>query len=48
MFNDITDEDWNEMLGTNLNSAFFAIQEYNETRNGELAILQAESRQNAS
>ena len=27
MFNDITDEDWNEMLGTNLNSAFFAIQE---------------------
>ena len=28
--------------------AFFAIQEYNETRNGELAILQAESRRNAS
>lgn len=27
MFNDITDEDWNEMLGTNLNSAFFTIQE---------------------
>ena len=27
MFNDITDDDWNEMLGTNLNSAFFAIQE---------------------
>ena len=25
MFNDITDEDWNEMLGTNLNSAFFTI-----------------------
>ncbi len=27
MFNDITDEDWNEMLSTNLNSAFFTIQE---------------------
>ena len=27
MFNDITDEDWNEMLNTNLNSAFFTIQE---------------------
>ena len=27
MFNDITDEEWNEMLGTNLNSAFFTIQE---------------------
>ena len=27
MLNDITDDDWNEMLGTNLNSAFFAIQE---------------------
>ncbi|MDO5555936.1 MAG: 3-oxoacyl-ACP reductase FabG [Clostridia bacterium] len=27
MFNDITDKDWNEMLGTNLNSAFYAIQE---------------------
>lgn len=27
MFNDITDEDWNEMISTNLNSAFFTIQE---------------------
>ena len=27
MFNDITDEDWNEMLGTNLNSVFYCIQE---------------------
>lgn len=27
MFNDITDDDWNEMLGTNLNSAFYCIQE---------------------
>ena len=27
MFNDITDEDWNDMLGTNLNAAFFTIQE---------------------
>ena len=27
MFNDITDEDWNEMLGTNLNSVFYTIQE---------------------
>lgn len=27
MFNDITDEDWNEMLSTNLNSVFFTIQE---------------------
>ena len=27
MFNDITDEDWNEMIGTNLNSAFYTIQE---------------------
>ena len=27
MFNDITDEDWNEMMATNLNSAFFCIQE---------------------
>lgn len=27
MFNDITDEDWNEMLGTNLNSAFYCTQE---------------------
>lgn len=27
MFNDITDEDWNEMIGTNLNSAFYCIQE---------------------
>ena len=28
--------------------AFFTIQEYNKTRNGELAVLQAESRRNAS
>lgn len=27
MFNDITDEDWNEMLSTNLNSVFYSIQE---------------------
>jgi len=27
MFNDITDEDWNEMIGTNLNSAFYTTQE---------------------
>ena len=27
MFNDITDEDWNEMLNTNLNSVFYATQE---------------------
>ncbi len=27
MFNDITDEDWNEMISTNLNSAFYTIQE---------------------
>ncbi len=27
MFNDITDEDWNEMIGTNLNSVFYCIQE---------------------
>ena len=27
MFNDITGEDWNEMLSTNLNSVFFTIQE---------------------
>lgn len=27
MFNDITDEDWNEMLNTNLNSVFYCIQE---------------------
>lgn len=27
MFNDITDEDWEEMLGTNLNSAFYCTQE---------------------
>ena len=27
MFNDITDEDWNEVLGTNLNSAFYCSQE---------------------
>ena len=27
MFNDITDEDWNEILGTNLNSVFYTIQE---------------------
>ena len=27
MFNDITDEDWNEMIDTNLSSAFFCIQE---------------------
>lgn len=27
MFNDITDEDWNEMISTNLNSAFYCIQE---------------------
>ena len=27
MFNDITDEDWNEMINTNLNSVFYTIQE---------------------
>ena len=27
MFNDITDEDWNEMINTNLNSAFYCTQE---------------------
>jgi len=27
MFNDITDEDWNEMIDTNLNSAFYTTQE---------------------
>ena len=27
MFNDITDNDWNEMLGTNLNSVFYTTQE---------------------
>ena len=27
MFNDITDSDWNEMLGTNLNSVFYTTQE---------------------
>ena len=27
MFNDITDEDWNEMITTNLNSSFYCIQE---------------------
>ena len=27
MFNDITDKDWNEMLSTNLNSAFYCTQE---------------------
>lgn len=27
MFNDITDDDWNEMIGTNLNSVFYCIQE---------------------
>lgn len=27
MFNDITDEDWSEMINTNLNSAFFTTQE---------------------
>lgn len=27
MFNDITDEDWNEMIATNLNSAFYCTQE---------------------
>ena len=27
MFNDITDEDWNEMLNVNLNSAFYCSQE---------------------
>lgn len=27
MFNDITDEDWNEMINTNLNSVFFTTQE---------------------
>lgn len=26
MFNDITDSDWNEMISTNLNSAFYTIQ----------------------
>jgi len=34
MFNDITDDDWNEMLGTNLNSAFFAIQEVLHNKSG--------------
>ena len=27
IFNDITDSDWNEMIGTNLNSVFYTIQE---------------------
>ena len=27
MFNDITDDDWNEMISTNLNSVFYTIQE---------------------
>ena len=27
MFNDIKDEDWNEMISTNLNSAFYCTQE---------------------
>ena len=27
MFNDITDEDWNEMIDTNLNSVFYCTQE---------------------
>lgn len=27
MFNDITDENWNEMINTNLNSAFYTTQE---------------------
>ena len=27
MFNDITDEDWNEMISTNLNSVFYTTQE---------------------
>lgn len=27
MFNDITDEDWNEMINTNLNSVFYCTQE---------------------
>ena len=27
MFNDITDEDWNEIIGTNLTSAFYTVQE---------------------
>ena len=27
MFNDITDEDWDEMIGTNLNSVFYTTQE---------------------
>lgn len=27
MFNDITDNDWKEMIGTNLSSAFYTIQE---------------------
>ena len=27
MFNDITDGDWNDMINTNLNSAFYTIQE---------------------
>ena len=27
MFNDITDSDWNEMIGTNLNSVFYCLQE---------------------
>ena len=27
MFNDITDKDWNEIINTNLNSAFFCTQE---------------------
>ena len=27
MFSDITDEDWDNMMNTNLNSAFYSIQE---------------------
>ena len=27
MFNDITDEDWNDMINTNLNSVFYTTQE---------------------
>ena len=27
MFNDITDEDWNEMISTNLNSVFYTIKQ---------------------
>ena len=27
MFNNITDSDWNEMIGTNLNSVFYCLQE---------------------